>query len=93
MMMQYTLKSGRVVTDAQIEEMAKAAELGEYPGAPIGEVIIGRPRIFTEGSKTLSFKAPETLDRFICDAAAKAGESKSAFLRAAAYERAERILA
>ena len=90
--MEYTLKSGRVVTDDDIEEMAAAAERGEFPGAPVGEVMIGRPRIFTEDSKTLSFKVSESLDRFICEAAAKLGESKSSFLRAAAYERAEKIL-
>ena len=91
--MEYTLKSGRVVTDEEIEAMASAAERGEYPGASIGEVVIGRPRIFVEDTKTLSFKVPESLDRIICEAATKIGESKSSFLRTAAYERAEKILA
>ncbi|WP_278979952.1 hypothetical protein [Adlercreutzia equolifaciens] len=41
--MEYTLKSGRVITDAEIEAMAEAAESGALPGQWSGGVVVGRP--------------------------------------------------
>lgn len=37
--MEYTLRSGKVVTDEQIEAMAEAIEAGSLPGQWSGEVV------------------------------------------------------
>ena len=73
--MEYTLKSGRVITDAEIEAMAEAAESGALPGQWSGGVVVGRPRLADER------------------AAEQEGESRSAFLRKAALDRVENVLA
>ena len=46
--MEYTLRSGKVVTDEQIEAMAEAIEAGSLPGQWSGEVVVGRPRLADE---------------------------------------------
>ena len=43
--MEYTLKSGKIITDAEIEALAEAAETGSLPGQWSGNVVIGRPRL------------------------------------------------
>ena len=43
--MEYTLRSGKVVTDEQIEAMAEAIEAGSLPGQWSGEGVVGRPRL------------------------------------------------
>ena len=56
--MEYTLRSGKVVTDEQIEAMAEAIEAGSLPGQWSGEVVVGRPRLADEPLDVISFKVP-----------------------------------
>ena len=69
------------VTDCQIAKWSKAAERGEYPGVPQGEIIVGRPLLFGEELKPVTFKEPKT--RIIAiDARAKSlNMSRSDYLR------------
>ena len=59
--MEYTLKSGRVVTDEDIERMADAIERGELPGEWSGEVVRGRPKIYGEPMVTVPVKFPASV--------------------------------
>lgn len=59
--MEYTLRSGKVVTDEQIEAMAEAIEAGSLPGQWSGEVVVGRPRLADEPLDVISFKVPHSL--------------------------------
>lgn len=58
--MEYTLRSGKVVTDEQIEAMAEAIEAGSLPGQWSGEVVVGRPRLADEPLDVISFKVPHS---------------------------------
>ena len=110
--MEYTLRSGKVVTDEQIEAMAEAIEAGELEqgialcGSGEGmtmtlnkhwgiraEVVVGRPRLADEPPDVISFKVPHSAALAIKRAAEQEGESRSAFLRKAALDRAESVLA
>lgn len=92
-MAEYKLKSGKTLTDEEIEAMAEAFERGDYPGSWSGEVRVGRPRLSPEPLDVISFKAPHSAALAIKQAAEREGTSRSAFLRQAALERTERILA
>ena len=81
--MEYTLRSGKVVTDEQIEAMAEAIEAGSLPGQWSGD----------EPLDVISFKVPHSAALAIKRAAEQEGESRSAFLRKAALDRAESVLA
>ena len=89
--MEYTLKSGATVTDEDLERIAEAFERGEFPGKP-GKLVVGRPRLSPEPLEVFSFKIPRSMAQ-TGNRAAEAGESRSSFLRDAAMEKAERILA
>ena len=91
--MEYTLRSGKVVTDEQREAMAEAIEAGSLPGQWSGEVVVGRPRLADEPLDVISFKVPHSAALAIKRAAEQEGESRSAFLRKAALDRAESVLA
>lgn len=91
--MEYTLKSGKVITDAEIEALAEAAETGSLPGQWSGNVVIGRPRLADEPLDVISFKVPHSAALAIKRAAEQEGESRSAFLRKAALDRTQRVLA
>lgn len=90
--MEYTLKSGAVVTDDDLARIADAFERGEFPGKP-GKIAIGRPRLSQEPLEVISFKVPHSMAQTINRAAKATGESRSSFLRDAAMEKAERTLA
>ena len=90
--MEYTLKSGHVITDEDIEQMAQACEMGAYPGEPSGEVVVGRPRLSNEPLEVISFKVPRSLSQMISQAAENCGQTRSGFLRDAAMEKARRTL-
>ena len=47
-MAEYKLKSGVVLTDEDIEQMAEAIAHGELPGEWTGEAVVGRPRMCDE---------------------------------------------
>lgn len=91
--MEYTLKSGRVITDAEIEAVAEAAESGVLPGQWSGSVVVDRPRLADESLDVISFKVPHSAALAIKRAAEQEGESRSAFLRKAALDRVESVLA
>lgn len=91
--MQYTLKSGKVITDEEIEAMAEAIESGELPGQWSGEVVVGRPRLADEPLDVISFKMPHSAAQAVKRAAEQEGISRSSFLRKAALDRAQSVLA
>ncbi|MBQ6453702.1 MAG: hypothetical protein IJJ14_05035 [Coriobacteriales bacterium] len=81
--MEYKLKSGKTITDAEIEELAAAAERGEYPGKP-GEWIVrpqGRPKLCDEELVTIAFKIPRSQRDSLDRAAASKNETRSQFMR------------
>jgi len=47
------------VTAQQIKELSEAAERGEFPGVPKGEIVVGRPLLFGEELKPVTFKEPK----------------------------------
>ena len=59
--MEFKLKSGKVVTDEEIRQMAEAIENGELPGAWSGEVVRGRPRLSNEPLVTIPVKFPQSV--------------------------------
>ena len=99
--MEYTLRSGKVVTDEQIEAMAEAIEAGVPADRRCAEGVgdndtlpaFGRPRLADEPLDVISFKVPHSAALAIKRAAEQEGESRSAFLRKAALDRAESVLA
>lgn len=78
---------------ADTEQLAEAIEAGSLPGQWSGEVVVGRPRLADEPLDVISFKVPHSAALAIKRAAEQEGESRSAFLRKAALDRAESVLA
>lgn len=56
-------------------------------------MVVGRPRLADEPLDVISFKVPHSAALAIKRAAEQEGESRSAFLRKAALDRAESVLA
>jgi hypothetical protein len=79
-MKKYVTASGRVLTDADFDEMAKEYEDGTWEGT-LGKVVYGRPRISDEDARSVSFKLPLSRIAAIDRVAAKAGKTRSEFLR------------
>jgi hypothetical protein len=69
------------VTAEQIAEWSEAAERGEYPGIPKGEVMVGRPLKFGEELRPVTFKEPQTIIAAIDARARSQGVSRSDYLR------------
>ena len=83
--MEYKTKSGFVLTDEMIEEMAEQAERGIYPGKP-GKMIVspqGRPPLCDEELVTVAFKIPRSYRDRLDEKAASQHETRSQFMRAA----------
>lgn len=83
--MEYRTKSGRVLTDAMIEELAAQAECGDYPGKA-GKMLVapqGRPPLCDEELVTVAFKIPRSFRDKLDKAAHGKNESRSQFLREA----------
>lgn len=83
--MEYTTKSGFVLTEDMIEDLAERAERGEYPGRP-GKVVVapqGRPPLCDEELVTVAFKVPRSCRDLMDAAAATRHETRSQFLRRA----------
>lgn len=81
--MEYKTKSGFVLTEDMIEELAAQAERGEYPGKP-GRVVVappGRPRLSEEELVTVAFKVPRSYRDRLDERAASLHETRSQFLR------------
>ena len=73
--------------------LAEAIEAGSLTGQWSGEVVVGRPPLADEPLDVISFKVPHSAALAIKRAAEQEGESRSAFLRKAALDRAESVLA
>jgi len=69
------------VTAKQIREWTKAAERGEYPGVPKGEILVGRPLLFGEELKPVTFKEPKAKVAAIDARARDLNMSRSNYLR------------
>ena len=69
------------VTEEQLDEWAEACERGEYAGKPTGEIIVGRPLMFGEEMKPVTFKVPVAKVDRIKARAAELDLSRSDFLR------------
>ena len=81
--MSYTTKSGYVLTEEMIEELAEAAERGEYPGTA-GKVIVaspGRPKLSDEELVTIAFKVPRSYRDRLDERAATKNQTRSQFMR------------
>lgn len=91
--MDYKLKSGKVINEADIDSICELIEKGrlDHLGKQ-RDVIIGRPRLSNENLVTITFKVPESDAQRIRTAVQKEGVSRSAFLRRAACERVEEVL-
>jgi len=77
-------KSGRVLTDAMIDELGEACERGEYPGTP-GEFLVapvGRPPLCAgEELVTIAFKVPRSRRDQLDERAQREHESRSGIMR------------
>lgn len=87
----YQLADGRVLTDEEIERRASEWDRGTWAGH-LRAVRVGRPRLSDEATANLSFKCPASGAELIARAAQATGVKKSAFIRAAALEKAARVL-
>ena len=84
-MAEYVLKGGATLTDAQIEELARKAEQGDYPGSPGAWVIRpqGRPTQFAEDLVTVTLRVPASMRDALDQKAHAEGKTRSQFLRQA----------
>lgn len=81
--MEYRTKSGFVLTEEMIEELAERAERGEYPGQS-GKAIVapqGRPPLCDEELVTVAFKVPRSYRDRMDEKAASLHETRSQFMR------------
>lgn len=69
------------VTEQQLDEWAEACERGEYPGKPTGEILVGRPLMFGEEMRPVTFKVPIAKAEQIGARAAELHLSRSDYLR------------
>lgn len=79
--MQYIADNGAVLTDSDLDSMAAEYEAGSWSG--IGEVTMGRPKLYDEDLETVSFRLPRSRIAAVEAVAKSRGESKSEFFRRA----------
>lgn len=84
-MTEYVLKGGATLADDQIEELARKAEQGDYPGSPRAWVIRpqGRPTQFAEDLVTVTLRVPASMRDALDQKARAEGKTRSQFLRQA----------
>ena len=70
------------VTDEQLESLAADYESGDWKGR-LGPVVQGRPRLYEEEMRTISFRMPASRLQAIDAHAERNGKSRSEFLRQA----------
>ncbi|HBT95613.1 MAG TPA: toxin-antitoxin system antitoxin subunit [Coriobacteriia bacterium] len=70
------------VTEEQLDAWAKEYEEGTWKGR-LGEVTMGRPRIYDEDLETISFRLPVSRINAIEAVTTRKGKSRSEFLREA----------
>lgn len=69
------------ITSEQLSRWGDACERGEYPGVPSGDILIGRPLMFGEPLKPVTFKETPKTIAAIDKRAASLGQSRSDYLR------------
>ena len=74
-------KNGKAVTDERFDAMAEEYETGTWHG--IGEITMGRPKLYDEDLETVSFRLPKSRIAAVEAVARRRGESKSDFYRRA----------
>jgi len=82
--MQYKTKSGFVVTEEMLEQIAEACERGEYPGTPGGFVVAppGRPQLCpSEDLVTIAFKVPRSRRDLLDEKARAEKRTRSQLMR------------
>lgn len=90
----FVAEDGTPVTGNMIQNWSDAYDRGVYPGPVVDISPIGRPRLAkNEKTMNVSFRCPESGVDLISRAAAATGMRKSEFMRSAALEKAERVLA
>ena len=58
MSMEFKDRSGEVITDERFDAMAEEYEAGTWGG--IGEITMGRPKLYDEDLETVSFRLPKS---------------------------------
>lgn len=92
--MEYTLKSGKKLTDEDIACLGEAIEGGDLSVlGKRGKIVVGRPRLSDEPLVTMTFRIPESDARRIKSACEREGASRSEFLRRASIAMANKVLA
>ena len=92
--MEYTLKSGKKLTEEDIASLGDAIENGELSAlGKRGKIEVGRPRLSHEPLVTMTFKIPESDAQRIQNACEREGASRSEFLRRASISMANKVLA
>ena len=81
MSMEFKDRSGEVITDEHFDAMAEEYEAGTWGG--IGEITMGRPKLYDEDLETVSFRLPKSRIAAVEAVAKRRGESKSDFYRKA----------
>ncbi len=92
--MEYTLKSGKKLTDEDIACLNEAIDAGDFTAlGKRGEIVVGRPRLSNEPLVTMTFKIPKSDANRIKNAYELVGTSRSEFLRRASISLADEVLA
>ena len=92
--MEYTLKSGKKLTDEDIKLISDAVENGDLDIlGSVGKIVVGRPRLSNEPLLTMTFKIPKSQANRISTACKQEGITRSDFLRKASIKRADEVLA
>ena len=91
--MEYTLKSGKRLTDEDIASLGEAIDSGDLSIlGKRGSIVVGRPRLSNEPLVTMTFKIPKSDANRIQDAYELVGTSRSEFLRRASISMADEVL-
>lgn len=90
----FVAEDGTPVTGNMIQSWCDAYDSGVYPGEVVEISQVGRPRLSpAERTMSVSFRCPESGVDLISRAASAAGVGRSEFMRSAAIEKAETVLA
>ena len=79
----YVAPDGRPITEEMIGRWCEAYERGEFPEGEhsVGNVVMGRPPLSSEGTVTLTIKLPAGMKAAIVRRARSEGLSASAYAR------------
>lgn len=69
------------MTEEELDEMAKPFEEGTWDPSQFGEIRAGRPSLFDEPMRPVTFKEPQSVIKAIDSRAAERGLSRSDYLR------------